>query len=300
MIRVESKLLDANIPIPTSVIQKFEPNRKGEFAFELVGGDRITGRIAGGSISADALFGRIDIPAKFIRSCEATHDSLAEDANDPGNFQLDYAGLRWDLWRTGWKVVDGELTSQRYIRPGFQYGHWGHGRGGLAITGNGDQSWTDYEVAFDYKMFPANREFFHAHIPGDSRGLSILLRAKSVSESWNEPSTHYTFSLRPTGNWGLAAFEGWHMTGRGYNAARQEGKYERLCSGESDVTTDASEGRLRLRVHGNTIAVWLNDELLCSHIHKGEEVKPILYGGFGVQWRYESMGSISNVTVKRH
>ena len=77
-------------------------------------------------------------------------------------FQVDYAGLRWDLMRTGWKVEDGKLASQRYARPGFQYGHWANGRNGLAITGIGDKSWGDYEVAFDFKMLPANKMHVHA------------------------------------------------------------------------------------------------------------------------------------------
>jgi hypothetical protein len=185
------------------------------------------------------------------------------------------------------------------VRPGFQYGHWANGRGALAITGNGDKSWVDYEVAFDFKMLPANREFYHAHIPGESRGMSVVLRAKSVPESWNQPRTCYSFGLRPSGNWGLSATEDWHFPGHGWSA-KQAGKAERLGGGKCESCDDASQGRLRLRVKGNMISVWLNDEQLAEVTHEGEVIDPIPYGGFGIGWRYESMGWISNLVVAKH
>ena len=212
--------------------------------------------------------------------------------------QVDYAGLRWDLMRTGWKVEDGKLVSQRHARPGFQYGHGANGRGGCAITGIGDKSWVDYEVAFDFKMLPANREFFHAHIPGDSRGMSVPFRIRLLSESWNQPHTCYSFGLSPTGNWSMGVSEDYHMPGHGWSATRK-GEMEKLASGKSEACQDASQGRLRLRVKGSTITVWLNDEKLVEHTHKGEVVESIPYGGFGVQWRYESMGWISDLAVKK-
>ena len=217
----------------------------------------------------------------------------------PGEFQVDYAGLRWDLMRTGWEVQDGKLASQRHIRPGFQYGHWAHGRGGLAITGNGDESWGDYEVAFDFKMLPANREFFHAHIPGDSRGMSVIFRANSASESWNQPATNCGFGLSPSGGWSLGAVEDSFMTGRGYNSNNRRGKHEKLASGKSESYKDASEGRLRLRVQGNTITVWLNDEQLVEHTHDGQGIDLSPFGGFGIQWKWEAMGWISNLEVQK-
>lgn len=127
----------------------------------------------------------------------------------------------------------------------------------------------------------------------------MVFRAKSVTESWNRPGTHYTFSVSPKGNWNLGAVEDWYMTGRGYNSNNRKGKHETLCGGKPKTFQDASEGRLRLRVQGNAITVWLNDEQLVKHTHKGEAVDPIPYGGFGVQWRYESMGWISNLEVKK-
>ena len=90
------------------------------------------------------------------------------------------------------------------------------------------------------------------------------------------------------------------MTGCGYSEDRREGKHEHLTSG---TTTRPSEGRLRFRLQGDTISIWKDVNIICrfSHTgnHKGKEIGPILYGGFGVGWRYESMGWISNLEVKK-
>jgi len=53
------------------------------------------------------------------------------------------------------------------------------------------------------------------------------------------------------------------------------------------------------RPRSGPITVWLNDEQLVKHTHKGEAVDPIPYGGFGVGWRWESMGWISNLEAKK-
>jgi hypothetical protein len=197
-------------------------------------------------------------------------------------------------------VEDGKVVSQRHVRPGFAYGHWANGRNGCAITGNGDKNWVDYEVAFDYKMLPANREFFHAYIPGETRGMTVIFRTKNASESWNEPSTHYNFGLSPKGGWGVSVVEDYQMPGYGFcPPEKRKGKYEKLAEGAASDYKDTSEGRFRIRVQGSKFTVWFNDEKLVEHTPKSAEIDPIPYGGFGVQWRYESMGWISNVAVKK-
>jgi hypothetical protein len=292
-------VLEATVSILASAIHRVEPAGKRGMTVHLANGDRISGRLAAKSLAAKTLFGDIDIPASCIRRIEVTEVPAAKVAIEaPGKFQVDFAGLRWDLWRTGWKVEDGKLASQRYARPGFQYGHGANGRGSLAVTGIGDKSWVDYEVAFDFKMLPANREFYHAHIPGDSRGISVPFRVKSAAESWNQPHTCYSFGLRPAGNWSVGVSENYYMPGHGWSATRK-GKTERIANGKSESCKDASQGRLRLRVEGATITVWLNDEKLVETTHKGEVVEPIPYGGFGVGFRYESMGWFSNLEVKK-
>jgi hypothetical protein len=96
----------------------------------------------------------------------------------------------------------------------------------------------------------------------------------------------------------MGVAEDYYMPGFGWSATRK-GRTEKLANGKSESCKDASEGRLRLRVKGNTITVWLNDEKLVEHTHTGAVVDPIRYGGFGVGWRYESMGWISNLEVQK-
>lgn len=299
MLQLDSEPLDTTLRLPVSKILKTESADGGEVLVTLVNGDQLTGTFSGPSLNANSVFGKVAIRPDLIRGIEKSdHPGFGDRSDRPGEFQIDYAGLRWDIWRTGWQVEDGKLASLRRVRPGFEYGHWARGRGGMVITGNGDKDWKDYEVAFDYKMLPANREFFHAHIPGDSRGMGVFFRAAGLSESWNQPSTGYALSINPNGTWGLSARNGWHMTGKGWNSSKVAGESGSLVSGKAEQCEDASEGRLRLRVKGQTISAWLNKEKLFEFNHQGGELEPIPYGGFGVQWRWESMGEISNLKVK--
>jgi hypothetical protein len=129
--------------------------------------------------------------------------------------------------------------------------------------------------------------------------MTVIFRTKNASESWNEPSTHYNFGLSPKGGWGVSVVEDYQMPGYGFcPPEKRKGKYEKLAEGVASDYKDTSEGRFRIRVQGSKFTVWFNDEKLVEHTHKGGEIDPIPYGGFGIQWRYESMGWISNVKVK--
>ncbi len=55
---------------------------------------------------------------------------------------------------------------------------------------------------------------------------------------------------------------------------------------------------MRIRGRGRTITAWLGDEQLFKFTHDGGDIEPIFYGGFGVQWKWEAMGEISNLEVK--
>ncbi len=296
---IESEPLGAVLEVPVWAIAGITFRDGGELSLKLQNGDRVSGPLKCDTLTGEALFGTLQIEMRLLRDIDVVQSGRdTVKAAAAGEFQLDYAGLRWDTWRTGWGLEDGALASLRHVRPGFRYGHWANGRGGMAITGNGDQDWTDYDLSFDYKMLPANREFFHAHIPGETRGMTVFFRAKSLTESWNQPDTGYAIGLNPTGTWTVVAFEGHHIPGDRWSPKR-EGKYEKLATGKAEDCGDASQGRLRIRVKGNRIKVWLGDELLTEITHSEGEIEPVLYGGFGVQWRYESMGQISNLEVER-
>jgi hypothetical protein len=299
-IQLTSDSLGRALTIPLTSIEAVTPNGGAEVKVAFRNGDRLSGRLTGGEFGGRALFGDVAIRPELIRKIErvATGASVTK-LEPPAGPRLDFGGYTWDLWRTGWAIDDGKLTAQRKVRPGYKYGHWANGRGGMAITGNGDQSWTDYELAFDYKMLPANREFFHAHIPGETRGMTVVFRAKAASESWNQPETCYKFGINPNGSWGLHVLDGWHMPGHGWSSTKRAGKRETFVSGKAESCDDASEGRLRIRVKGNTITAWLGDEKLVEFTHDGGAIEPIPYGGFGVQWRYESMGWIKNLEVEK-
>ncbi|MEM7013063.1 MAG: hypothetical protein AAF585_16440 [Verrucomicrobiota bacterium] len=281
------------VPVSIESIQSAEMDEDGVWRLKLANDEVVTGKL-NQSITGQTAKGPVLVtPGQLRRIALAKDQALATPA------AAKVTDFEWDFWRTGWEVVEGKrLASVRAVRPGFAYGHWANGRGGMALTGNGDHSWTDYEVAFDFKMLPANREFFHAHIPGESRGMIVFFRAKDLSESWNQPDTSYGFALNPDGTWTLLAYDGWHMPGNGWNSANQVGVLEKLATGKAELTADASEGRLQLQVNGARLQGLLNDELLFDHTHDSGEIEPILYGGFGVMWCYESMGWVENLSLR--
>lgn len=292
-LRIFSDEFSGVVPVSVVSIQSAEMDEDGNWRFKLTDDEEINGKLSQSITGQTSSGPRLVTPGQLRRIALAKGQEPAKPA------AAEFSEFKWDFWRTGWKVVEGKrLASVRAVRPGFAYGHWANGRGGMALTGNGDQSWTDYEVAFDYKMLPANREFFHAHIPGESRGMIVFFRAKELSESWNQPDTSYGFALNPNGTWTLLAYDGWHMPGNGWSSANQVGGLEKLATGKAENAADASEGRLQLQVDGARLQAWLNDELLFDHIHDSGEIEPILYGGFGVMWRYESMGWIENLSVR--
>ena len=300
---IQAEALGGAVSIPVGVIESVKRRVNGGWQVFLTNGDRISGEFGKDPIRVNSLVGGLELSPRHLVGIDAVANELKGEVSQASDLpRVEYGQLVWELWRTGWQLVDGtRLASTRSVRPGFAYGHWASGRGGMALTGNGDESWTDYDVAFDFKMLPANREFFHAHIPGESRGMMVFFRAESLTESWNEPDTGYALALNPSGSWSLLAYEGWHMPGRGWKSER-EGKMEKLASGQFDPKDGlGAEGRIILSVKGNTFQAWLNDEPLFDFTHDGvrSEIEPITFGGFGVQWRYESMGWIENLKVEK-
>jgi len=143
-------------------------------------------------------------------------------------------------------------------------------------------------------MLPANREFYHAHIPGETRGMGVILRAKDVNESWNKPQTSYSIGVNPAGGWGISKLVDYQFPRPVGWSKERKGTATSLASGKGKGALPDGANQLRLRVKGSTISLYLNGELLGEHT---DRENPIEYGGFGVKWRYESVGWIRNLKV---
>lgn len=302
--------LDKQIDVPFNLIDRIEQidsDKNGLMRLTMTNGDKLSVRISDSRMKLKAAFGDISIPIAQIQNIDLvepnrrskTHDvSVTVKTSTPGTPQIQYAGQTWDAWKIQWEVQDDRLVALGKVRPGFKYGHWANGRSGQITTGNADESWKDYEVAFDFHMQPASKEFFHASIPGESRGMAVFFRCKAMTESWNEPDTAYIFGVNPNGGWGLGAYDGFHCPGFGWNE-NFVGKQDELVTGNARSPLNDGVNHFRIRVAGATYTVWVNDEKLTEFTHKqGGKIEPIPYGGLGVRWRFESLGWISNFSVE--
>ena len=306
-----SENLSDDLAVRYDSITKIAATQKGNFQVDFKNGDRLTVRASDGEVGFQTVFGNIAIEPKLIQSLEVrpapnrrssvaqlAQPVMTQERMPADGPRVHFDGHDWDVWRTQWQVIDNKLTAIGKIRPGFDYGHWGRGRGGLAITGNGDKEWQDYEVEFNFEMIPASRDFFHAHIPGETRGMAVYVRAQSMTESWNEPDTAYVVGINPFGGWSIAAHHNHHFIGKGWSP-NFGGTVEKFVDGRVEEGLRADNNKLRIRVEGTVISVWLNDEFLTEFNHEeGGQIPPIPYGGFGVTWQFESLGWISNFKVK--
>ncbi len=146
--------------------------------------------------------GRVGFDAQRVDPTGQTilfEDSFEDGVIDP----------EWSLLRFEFSESDGRLQSTPTVRPGFNYGHSGNGRGAIAALGIGDPRWIDVRVEWTQQSL--------ASVPIVDPGLqpcehtpSVRFRIESLTESWNEPeATHLGWSIeqgcggsQATGMWG--------------------------------------------------------------------------------------------------
>ena len=176
---------------------------------------------------------------------------------------LSFGGVEWQAWRTLFEVRDGSLVSLPRVRPGFDYGHWGHGRGPEIITNIGNPDWRDYRIEARLRV-PGVDPALNPHGLGlDFHGAMIAFHVVDRKESFNERGTSaYILGFEGEGNWSLAAHynnycrqpQGWGNWG---------GDAERKLASGSDAKLDREKGnRLRIELRGKHIQVWLDDRRL--------------------------------------
>ena len=174
---------------------------------------------------------------------------------------FDFGGVKWQAWRTLFEVRPNEgLVSLPRVRPGFEYGHWGHGRGPEVITHIGDPGWRDYRIDADL-LVPGVDPALNPHGLGlDFHGAAIAFHVADRKESFNESGTSaYVLGFEGPGNWGLTAYRNNYChQSKGWGAPGSD--YERKLAGGSDVALDPVRGnRFRIEVRGERIQIWIDD-----------------------------------------
>ncbi len=175
-----------------------------------------------------------------------------------------FGGVEWLAWRTLFEVRPGAgagagLVSLPKVRPGFDYGHWGHGRGPEIVTNIGNPDWRDYRVEADL-LVPGVDPTLNPHGLGlDFHGAMIAFHVVDKKESFNESGTSaYILGFEGPGNWSLAAYRN-HYCRQPKGWGSPGGDHERKLAGGPDVALDPVKGnRFRIDVVGNRIQVWVD------------------------------------------
>lgn len=130
----------------------------------------------------------------------------------------------WVMKRTYWEESDGKLKTVPQVLPGFNYGHWGNGRGPLIVLHEGDTNWVDYSFEFTCAGVGVVQELNPHYLPVGLIGdMSFGFRVQEAPASWNEPAeTAYRFSMVVSewegagwinGDWRFSALAGFYMPG---------------------------------------------------------------------------------------
>ena len=173
-----------------------------------------------------------------------------------------FGGVEWQAWRTLFEVREGAgagLVSLPQVRPGFDYGHGGHGRGPQVVTNIGNPQWRDYRIDADL-LVPGVDPAFNPHGLGlDFHGAMIAFHVVDMKESFNESgTTAYILGFEGEGNWSLTAlYNSYCRQPLGWGSSQSDG--ERRLAGGRDAKLDPVEGnRFRIDVMGTRIQVWMD------------------------------------------
>ena len=228
----------------------------------------------------------------------------------PDDDVLNYAGMRWDPYRTQWTIRDGWMQSLPLVREGFNYGHQGSGRGAMIYTALGDPTWRDYSIEFEVELQGVHASFNPYGLPECFRRAEIVFRAAAFSENWNRPAiTKYGFTFETTtcpagatqqGRWWLGREQDYYYPGTGWRS-NHAGCSSQLSSGSSEAILDGIN-QVRIDCVGNRIQIWFNEQIVLDHTDdlttcSPQDYGPILWGGFGLWTHFEDMIRFRNVAV---
>ena len=213
-----------------------------------------------------------------------------------------FAGQNWFGLRREFAVTNDTIRPLPRARPGFSYGHWGHGRGATLLTGAGSEAWRDYVVDLDVGMSGPDASFNPYRVAAEDHSVIIGVRVVSWPENWNEPGLSAChFGLKRDGTWGVSINRGVYCDqpigyGRLTNA---DGRL--LVQGKGVQVRPDTGNHVRLEVRGDRLRGWVDDRLLfdvtdAALRSAGEGIR-LDHGGMMVHWVWESQGWLANVKM---
>ena len=248
------------------------------------------------------LRGSADAPLKVVKGLRSPlldRDTIYVPArvlqdNPPPPETMRFGGVEWLPWRSLFEVRGDELVSLPKVRPGFDYGHWGHGRGPEVVTNIGNPDWRDYRIDADL-LVPGVDPAFNPHGLGlDFHGAMIAFHVVDKKESFNESGTSaYILGFEGPGNWSLTAqYNNYCRQPRGWGNNQSDG--ERRLAGGSDVALDPVRGnRFRIEVRGDRIRIWIDGRQIVDLVdaQMGEPIggRTLDHGGVAFVGGFDAM-----------
>jgi hypothetical protein len=291
----------AKINVPLERILSIRINEKQKTAaFELQNGDRLNGTIDLGPIELETVFGKASIATELIRSIGVASSGALPAGDGP----LSFGGLNWIPWRTQFELQGDKLVSLPKVRPGFNYGHGGNGRGATILSNIGNANWKDYSMEFEFGMTGVDPAFNPHQLPAGFRSGSILFHVADTKESWNEKgSSLYSLNFAGDGSWSLiCTYNGYCQTACGYGNPTSDGQ-RTLAEGKGLKHDPEAGNRIRIDLMGSRIQIWVDGlQIVDARDEKMRDPiggQTLDHGGIAFTWGFESMGWVRNFSAKR-
>jgi hypothetical protein len=291
----------ANMNIPLRQIVTLKMNEDHETALvDLQNGDRIRAVIDLAPLQLGTLFGNVTVGIQHLKDLRVITGGGALPA---GEGTLAFGGVNWTPWRTMFEVQGDKLVSLPKARPGFNYGHGGHGRGATLMSNIGSDAWKNYSVEFEFCMRGVDPAFNPYSLPLNHRAGYITFHVADAKESWNESGkSAYTLSLSDKGSWSLGChYDSYCHQASGWGNPQQVAT--RSLAKGTGLTLDPQEGnRFRVDILGNRIRVWVDGKQIAdvSDEKMGASIggQTLDHGGVGFQTPWECMIWIRNFSAR--
>ena len=297
---VESAIARMDIPLERLVVVRMAEDHRSA-VLDLQNGDKVKGVVMLEPVALETIIGRVSVGLEKVQTLRVM---MSGGTPPEGEGPLSFGGVNWTPWRTLFEVRGDKLVSLPAARPGYNYGHWGNGRGATLVTNVGSADWKDYSVEFELCMNSVDPAFNPHGLGADFRSAGIGFHVADARESWNERGgSGYSLNLGGDGTWSIACcYNSYCKTPVGYGNPTSDGS-RTLAEGKGLKPDPVNGNKVRIEVTGTRIRIWVDGEMIADLRDEkmGETIggQTLDHGGVTVTWGFESMGWIRNFSAKR-
>ena len=294
---------DTITPAGKPVGEKDRPASTSTVAVQRTNGDRFTGTFDLPQLQLDTILGPITPNLKFVRS--GSYAPWREGDMPPGDGDLAFCGLRWLTWRTEFAIEGDRLRSLPKARPGFQYGHEGHGEAARCSSQNlATRNCLTRQLDFRYCVTGVDPSFNPYGLGNDYRDEPCdsvpHRRREGKPERSRQQLLHPRSPRRRVVGVGRAVYNQFCDQPIGWGNPR--GDADRTLAHGTGLALDRQNGN-RIRIdYGNRIHVWVDDASLLDVLDNqmADQIggQRLDHGGVGFVGGFDAMFWIKDVSVR--